>query len=1460
MNNFVMVGKNVLNFLITFFIVFLFSIPFGLGVMSANLDIATLNQTYVPYVGAINNTDLGVFSLYANDIYTNYVDFNTSYTDGSSEGRLQWNSDDGTLEFGMPGGKVNAQISQEMLFRTFNAEGSIIPNGKPILVNGAQGNRLTVRTPNASDPGDTFATIAFTTEDNTVAQGGYVTTAGYVRGNSEQPISCTAGDGFSEGGQVFLGDDGDISPNPATKPNRTVFLGIVKKSHATECEIWVNIVHLPMLEELSNVEGVCSDGQILEYNSASGLWECVSLEIFDEEFLNNQLSAGRLWGGVISQNGATGKINISAGEGLIKTDSAGISCGSGKEFECVPESINDGQGSDVSKVSWDNISGFDLAGVGYNLVYWDASAGTFAVSLKENFYSEFDFITDFTIGRVYYDGTDITIRLCGMNIWNFNRRVQMFGEERFPVERASGLIIGSDGLNITISSGVIWAELVNRFALFEDGNFDSSQPDMNFTYWYRDSSSGWNKINEQSQLDFTNTYWDDGTGVLNTLTPNRYGVAWVYVVHDDTVHIVLGQGNYANLEQARVALEPNPIPGLLDAYATFVGKIIIQEGETSASEVLSPFLGNNLGQTSVTNHNDLSSIQGGSAGEYYHLDYSDYINLINADSNYLKVDGSVLPTDNFNWNGYNVTNVDNLYLNSDNGKIYQGNDDDFSMYYDGTNQKFDLTSGAFLFDSNVRIGTAYNDPKKLSMGYIDMEAGSSSGTLTYSTSLGFGVNYESKQSGASVGFNLKTAEGKTAGFKHYDVAGANGRLFTLFSQPGVLMKIQPSEKTMLELDGFSGNYVRIPGDNYKFQQGAGADYSQYFDGTNQNFDLTSGEFNFNSNITTTSANLKINEGNIVIDSDNNPTINVYNSDTNDATKGGIEFNEDNGQGVGIYHTEFDSHLPVSGYGLIVNATPSNTQFPSVGTLTFNVLGDIYSGGKTISELNKVLTTSDLSYIVKTTDTIDADLVEGYNILDSSGDLYNTLFKPNSGYYEIDPIIPVTNTKYDTLTDPTLAGIAISKTYTENKMQFRPPTNITLSYDGGVTWNESVWTEAEIKKLFQGRYDGSWIKITNNMTNLKFVWNYTDGWDGGYVFLNYLYMYHATRAQKMNLSVDIRDYQTGSWSNIVNTTGIAGWPGHTWIPHDSIPFYDANGRYDVVNVTLDFDWVNPAYDYMQLYMFDWYGSYPANFQQGTYSWNSDGQARFYKGIEKLNVNVTSSSYGVYVNTKYGASNISIYSAGSISAEDFIDRSEVSTDNNVLETFVDGEYLLNTDGTINHEALGSCYRVWEEEDKTRPVIEYVEKELSLNNEIIIYYDEVVTYPYNKTVEGWSTSCEKANTRQALAMLNKNINLYDNLTDFDTGIMAENIYTQSKVMDLNTEYATKFINASILDSKSNHKNKEVLNLNNKPIEVLQLEDRVVDLEGAISDIMNCMATHKKYEDFQVCVLDVNPKVKVK
>jgi hypothetical protein len=639
-----------------------------------------INSTSNPHLIGLSNLS---------DYNTDYINFNTSYSDGSVEGRLQWNSDDGTLEFGLPGESVVLQIGQEQLVRVRNTTGSQIPDGSVVKhAGGSTGNFPNIELARSDTD---CCVLGVTTEDIDNNSFGYVTLTGLVRDLDTSHLV--------EGQSIYLSSTvaGALTSVEPSAPNYVLVIGVCTISDAVNGSIFVHPELFPKLKDLSDVDGtpLTTDGQIMVWNNSSGYFdadknindyaisadlnttswdEAYSLRVdswtsplnftsnvasidqasssvsgylsltdwstfnnkLDQPYWQNNASAGRLWGGVIT-DATGGKVNISAGAGLTKTQTATL--------ETTPTSLNDGQGSYTELVQWDAITDFTLAGIGYNIIFWDTSAGAFTSALKENFYSVFDFTTDFTIGRVYYDGTVVTERLCGMNRWNFDRRVQMFGEERFPVERALGMMISEVGTrNIRITSGAIWAELVNRFTIFPLADYDSSATDT-FTYWYRSAVPGsW--INVDSQNTISNLYYDDNSGTLATVSNNRYGVHWVYVVHDSSVHVVYGQGSYT-LAQANAVTPPAILPGLVGAYATLVGKIIILKDAAAFTSTQSPF-NVQFGAVAVSNHNDLSAIDGGTTDEYYHLTSAQHTVATQAASSTLS--GYLTSTD---WNTFN---------------------------------------------------------------------------------------------------------------------------------------------------------------------------------------------------------------------------------------------------------------------------------------------------------------------------------------------------------------------------------------------------------------------------------------------------------------------------------------------------------------------------------------------------------------------------------------------------------------------------------------------------------------------------------------------------------------------------------------------------------------------------------------------------------------------------------------
>jgi len=90
-----------------------------------------------------------------------------------------------------------------------------------------------------------------------------------------------------------------------------------------------------------------------------------------------------------------------------------------------------------------------------------------------------------------------------------------------------------------------------------------------------------------------------------------------------------------------------------------------------------------------------------------------------------------------------------------------------------------------------------------------------------------------------------------------------------------------------------------------------------------------------------------------------------------------------------------------------------------------------------------------------------------------------------------------------------------------------------------------------------------------------------------------------------------------------------------------------------------------------------------------------------------------------------------------------------------------------------------------------------------------------------------CLMAQEMQISALINQNIDLYDGLTDFNEGIMAENIFTQSKTIKDGINYIDKIKDKNKLKVKENHYS-YVENIMGSGYDGLDLEDRIVVLVG--------------------------------
>ena len=193
--------------------------------------------------------------------------------------------------------------------------------------------------------------------------------------------------------------------------------------------------------------------------------------------------------------------------------------------------------------------------------------------------------------------------------------------------RESGFSLGLSGATgvVTLTSGVAWNG-TNRQSLVAV----NSQDDIFFKSFH----SGGTWVYTTTGDTINNTYYDDGTDIV-LATASKYLVNWYFRGQEVNDHLyeVYGTDEYDSVAEAQLSVEPS-LPELITSHAFLTGRIIVQVGATTGL-VESAFV-QVFQSTQVTQHNDLTSIQGGTAGQYYHLTASEYSNnaYTNVDNNF----------------------------------------------------------------------------------------------------------------------------------------------------------------------------------------------------------------------------------------------------------------------------------------------------------------------------------------------------------------------------------------------------------------------------------------------------------------------------------------------------------------------------------------------------------------------------------------------------------------------------------------------------------------------------------------------------------------------------------------------------------------------------------------------------------------------------------------------------------
>jgi len=255
------------------------------------LDLGVNVSLYVPYTGATNNVDLGIYGL-----TTEYIKFNTNPTLGDVDpGELIWSSDDETLFLGLDT-NVTHKIGQETFFYVKNQTGSTIPKGTVVRADGTLGSsgRILIAPFIADGSFPSKFLIGVTAESIPNGSDGFVTSFGKIR-----KIDTSL---YPEGTILYAspltsGGFTDIVP---VAPNNIITVAIVITSDNINGEIFVRPTFGSNINDDEGVSIVTPmSNHLLVYDTNTELW--VNRSLTD---INGVLNTTTLT--FITNNGITG--------------------------------------------------------------------------------------------------------------------------------------------------------------------------------------------------------------------------------------------------------------------------------------------------------------------------------------------------------------------------------------------------------------------------------------------------------------------------------------------------------------------------------------------------------------------------------------------------------------------------------------------------------------------------------------------------------------------------------------------------------------------------------------------------------------------------------------------------------------------------------------------------------------------------------------------------------------------------------------------------------------------------------------------------------------------------------------------------------------------------------------------------------------------------------------------------
>ncbi len=157
----------------------------------------------------------------------------------------------------------------------FNNTGSTISKFSVVYINGGQGDQPTINLAIGDGESGSSKTYGITAEAISNMASGTVIVAGALTGVNTDQFNPTAPVGNVNGSGLWLSPSvsGGLTLTKPSAPNHAVYVATIVRTHQNAGVVEVRVQNGFELQELHNVAlNGTTDGQFLQYNSASGLW------------------------------------------------------------------------------------------------------------------------------------------------------------------------------------------------------------------------------------------------------------------------------------------------------------------------------------------------------------------------------------------------------------------------------------------------------------------------------------------------------------------------------------------------------------------------------------------------------------------------------------------------------------------------------------------------------------------------------------------------------------------------------------------------------------------------------------------------------------------------------------------------------------------------------------------------------------------------------------------------------------------------------------------------------------------------------------------------------------------------------------------------------------------------------------------------------------------------------------